>query len=117
LFRKHPNLLAHREEMVDRFRDDLARGSCAVTGLPFVYEPGHPCMPGYDLIDPKKAARGKSEPDQNSRRGVKITYAGGIETPADMRLVCRFVNLGMSTWGPEPWWVVARRAAELHEGG
>jgi hypothetical protein len=117
LFAKHPNLLTHRGEMLEKFRDDLARGTCAVTGLPFVYELNHPCFLSYDLIDPSKGAKGTSNLAVSKRCGRKFTYAGGSETPADMRLVCRFVNHGMSTWGPEPWWVVARRAAELHEAG
>jgi len=117
LFLKHPNLLAYRAEMLKKFEDDLTRVTCAVTGLPFVYELNHPCWPSYDLVDPNKAAKGNYAAFGNSRGGLKITFSGGRETPADMRLVCRFVNHGMSTWGEGPWWVVARRAAELHEAG
>lgn len=119
VFYKHPNLLLHKAEMIAKFSEALARGRCEVTGLPFVYQPNHPQLPSWDLIDPSKSARGHSSQVAAGKRGTyhKFTFSGGSETPADMRLVCRFVNLGMATWGEGPWWVVARRAAELHEAG
>ncbi len=36
----------------DWVMERLERGVCEFSGVPFVYETGHPCMPSIDRIDP-----------------------------------------------------------------
>lgn len=65
-----------------------SRTSCAVTGIPFVYDvPGHPLMPSLDRIDSSKGY-----------------------TADNVRLVCWAVNCAASTWGLEAYLAIAARA-------
>jgi hypothetical protein len=49
-------------------------------------------------------------------RRVVLTE-GGRETPADMRLVCAFFNVGRCTFDDGDWWRMADRVRELVEAG
>lgn len=114
VFKVHPALLPHREEMMDCTLEALygaGAGVCPVTGLAFSAEPGHPCFPSWDLVDHRLTGQ------RAWREGRRASTEGGRERPSDMRLVCQFFNLGRCTFDDADWWTMADRVRELVDAG
>jgi hypothetical protein len=118
VFHCHPTLVPHRAEMMRMTLSALysaGGGVCAVTGLAFVPEPGHPCMPSWDLVDHRLGSQHRYAGSGRARQ--RVDTEGGRETPADMRLVCAFFNFGRCTFDDADWWRMADRVRELVEAG
>lgn len=116
VFQYHPALKPYQAEMMELTKQALyRRGTCAVTGLAFVAEQGHPCLPSWDLIDQSKT--GKRTWQGTGKAARCINTEDGTERPEDMRLVCRFFNHGRCSWQDEDWWKMANRVREIVGAG
>ena len=116
VFWAHPALKPYQAEMLELTKQALfERGTCAVTGLAFVAEQGHPCMPSWDLIDQSKTGKRTYQGGGKAQRC--ISRENGTERPEDMRLVCQFFNYGRNSWQDSDWWRMAARVREIVNAG
>ncbi len=116
VFKSHPALKPYQAAMLELTKQAIyERGTCVVTGLAFVAEPGHPCMPSWDLIDQTKT--GKRTWQGSGKAARLISTEPGTETLRDMRLVCGFFNVGRGAWTDHTWWTLAARVREIVKQG